>query len=215
MKKEKISNYTLLCQQWAHKFLQMDHAALLQYIPQLSRKDNMLTLSHFGVKYGVDCYTGQIHNLDQSRPVPVTEQLNIYTLFGYIQPGAKLQNCWVNFSQLRGTAPFDAAFRRGIIQPFARTFSGHIDRLHTAMQALGALPLHQSDCGYQVDAFACIPVRYLFWEGDDEFTAQANLLFDASATDFTHEESIVSIAAVGLRRLTELAGLRLDTAAIV
>ncbi len=61
----------------------------------------------------------------------------------------------------------------------------------------------------QVEAFACIPVRYLFWEGDDEFPAQANMLFDASATDYIHGESILTIGSYGLSRLAELAGLPL------
>ena len=47
-------------------------------------------------------------------------------------------------------------------------------------------------------------------EGDDEFPAQANLLFDASATDYIHGESIVTIATVGVARLIEEAGLEPD-----
>ena len=66
-----------------------------------------------------------------------------------------------------------------------------------------------SDVGYQVEAFQCIPVRFHFWDGDDEFPPQANLLFDASATDFIHVESIVTIASEGIRRLTQLANLTL------
>jgi hypothetical protein len=57
-------------------------------------------------------------------------------------------------------------------------------------------------------------MRFLFWEGDGEFPAQANILFDAGATDFTHSESIVSIAMVGLAQLAEEAGLPLDKSAI-
>lgn len=42
-----------------------------------------------------------------------------------------------------------------------------------------------------------------------EFEAQANILFDYSATDFNHVESAVSTAEMGVRRLAELAGLPL------
>ena len=59
----------------------------------------------------------------------------------------------------------------------------------------------------------CMPVKFLFWEGDDEFQAQGNLLFDASATDFIHVESIVTIAAVGLEKLAKEAGVTLDRSA--
>ena len=53
-------------------------------------------------------------------------------------------------------------------------------------------------------------MRFLFWEGDEEFPAQANLLFDRSATDYIHGESIVTLAAAGVHRLAKLAGLPLD-----
>jgi hypothetical protein len=82
------------------------------------------------------------------------------------------------------------------------------------MEAMGGKKLPYSDMGYQVDAFKCIPVRFLFWEGDDEFPPQANMLFDSSATDFIHGESIVSIAMVGLAQLAEIAGLPLDKSAL-
>ena len=42
-----------------------------------------------------------------------------------------------------------------------------------------------------------------------EFEAQANILFDYSATAFNHVESAVSTAEMGVRRLAELAGLPL------
>lgn len=63
-----------------------------------------------------------------------------------------------------------------------------------------------SDVGYELRAFACIPIRFLFWEGDEEFPAQANVLFDAGATDFIHGESVVPIASVGLDKIVRAAG---------
>ena len=47
----------------------------------------------------------------------------------------------------------------------------------------------------------------VFWDGDDEFKAQANILFDADITDFLHEETVVCIGADLVKRLCEEAGL--------
>lgn len=76
-----------------------------------------------------------------------------------------------------------------------------------AFEKLGGKKIPFSDIGYQIDAFSCIPMRFLFWDEDDEFPAQANILFDKSATDFIHVESTVTIASVGIAMLTEAAGL--------
>ena len=117
------------------------------------------------------------------------------------------------FDKLKRTAPFYQAFRKSIIEPFARTFTGHTQELERACTALGGEKLPYSDAGYEIKAFSCIPLRFLYWEGDEEFPSQGNILFDASATDFIHEESIVSIAAVGFGRLAKEAGLPLDRSA--
>lgn len=208
------SNYAKLCEDWRLRFLAMDQARLLAMLPGLSQTEEWLTLRHFGRLYGVSRSGGQIVTLPERIPADSLAALNIYTLFGFVRPGAVLQGDWVGFERLRDTAPFSAAFRRGILEPLARSFTGHLEALASALAALGGAPLGQADLSYQVPAFDCIPLRLLFWEGDEEFPAQANLLFDRSATDFIHGESIVSIAMLLLRLLAGHAGLPLDRAAL-
>ena len=64
-----------------------------------------------------------------------------------------------------------------------------------------------AESGFLLPAFDCIPVKLLFWDGDDEFPAQANVLFDRSATDFIHIESIVTIATEMLYQMADVAEL--------
>ena len=47
----------------------------------------------------------------------------------------------------------------------------------------------------------------LFWDGDDEFPAQANMLFDSNITDFMHEENVVGVASDAATFLAEAANL--------
>ena len=92
---------------------------------------------------------------------------------------------------------------------FSATFSGHEKELREAFQKLDGRELPQGDVGYEIRAFDCMPMRFFFWERDEEFEAQGNILFDYSATDFNHVESAVSIADSGIKRLAELAGVPL------
>jgi hypothetical protein len=209
MKNEKTSNYEKLCDGWRERFLQMDTAELRRRLPELREEGEYLTLFHFGKKYGASTRTGEIAALDGG-PLSLNIRLNIYTLFGYVKPDARFQNEWVSFENLRGASPFAAAFRRGELEPFARAFSGRTEQLKAAYRTLGGSPLAGPDAGWQACGFDCIPVRFLFWDGDDEFPAQANLLFDTSAVDFIHVESVVTIASVGVGRLLDAAGLAPD-----
>ena len=83
-----------------------------------------------------------------------------------------------------------------------------LEELRRACDALGGRPLPQGDAGYQILAFDCMPLQFIFWDGDDEFPAQANILFDADITDFLHEETVVCVGDELFRRLGEESGLR-------
>lgn len=188
----------------------MDQEELKKKLPELQEEENRLIIRHFGKRLGVHKEDGRIIAMDDRDPVTCYERLNVYTLFGYVSPLAHYKNDWVRFDRLKGTSPFSKAFQEGIIEPFSRMFAGHIRELSQACEKLGGKKLPWSDAGYELRAFECIPVRFLFWEGDEEFPAQGNVLFEASATDFIHGESIVTIAAIGLDRIAKLAGVPMD-----
>lgn len=204
---ERISNYEKLCDQWAVKFLNMDHKMLLEKLPELKNEGNYFTLHHFDRKYGISLRTGEICAMEDDESVTSTEKLNIYTLLWYAKPKAALTGQWVPFSGLPDARPFVPAFQKGVIEDFAAAFSGHGDALAFAAEKMGGIRLSHSDVGIQLSGFACIPVQYLFWEGDEEFKAQANILFDAGSTGFIHVESMVSIATEGMIRLMKHAGV--------
>ena len=210
---EKTNNYEKWCNQWREKFLKMDLKELQKRLPELKDEGDRLTITHFGRRLGIRKGDGQIMALDDQEPVTCYEQLNVYTLFGYVSPKAYYKDQWVRFDQLKDTAPFSGAFEEGVIKPFLRMFGGRLPEFSRACVQLDGKRLPWSDAGYELKAFACIPVRFLLWEGDEEFPAQGNLLFDASATDFIHGESVVTIAAIGLCRLAGLAGITMDRSA--
>lgn len=211
MKKEMESgNYEKWCEQWREKFKKLDIEELKVRLPELKDEGGHLTIEHFGRKFAIQKESGNIEALEDEEAVSCYEKLDIYTLFGYVSSEACFQDDWVSFDKLKDMAPFYPAFQKGIIQPFARMFHGHVKELAGAFQKLNGRKLSWSDVGYELQAFGCIPIRFLFWEGDDEFPAQANVLFDASATDFIHGESIVTIASVGLDKIVRAAGVQPD-----
>lgn len=207
---EEMSNYEKWCEQWRLKFMNMDQNVLRTRLPELTEEGEQLTLYHFSRKFGINKTDGSITVLNDHNPISCYEKLNIYTLLGYAVPFALHKENWVRFDQLKNAAPFSKAFQSGIIEPFGKTFDGHTAELEQALIRLHGHKIPYSDVGYEIKAFDCIPIKFLFWDGDDEFPAQGNLLFDASATDFIHVESVVTIAAVGLKKLAELANVPLD-----
>ena len=205
---EITSNYEKLCDQWAKTLRTADPERLTALLPELRREGRSLTAVHFGRTLRMDLDSGVITAADGS-PASIYERLNLYTLLGYCREDARQTGQWVPFRDVRGAGPFAPAFDRSVLRPFAATFTGRIDDLRAAALALGGRPLPHSDAGFLLHAFACIPMEFLFWEGDDEFPAQANILFDSGVTGFIHVESTVTLASVGLARLAQTAGISL------
>ena len=183
---EKVSNYIKLCSEWAEKFLQMDKEELKKRLPELKEEDGYLKITHFGVPFGIRLDDGRIDCLDGKGEANATEMLNIYTLLGYVKENASFMDKWVPFADLRDARPFGPAYKIGVTDVFAATFSGHAKELREAFLKLNGTELPQGDVGYQINAFECEPMRFYFWDCDDEFEAQGNILFDYSATDFNH-----------------------------
>ena len=204
-----MSNYAKLCQEWSEKFLQMNAKELMEKLPELKDEGDYLTLYLFARKLGIQKETGEIEAMEDDRLVSNNTKLNVYTLFGYCKEYAALTGRWVPFRDLRGASPFAPAFQKGILEPLAATFAGHAEELEQTCIQLGGTKLEHGDVGYELKSFDCMPVRIFFWDEDEEFSAQANILFDYSATDFIHVESTVSIAMEALYRLAEVAGLAL------
>ena len=205
----KTNNYEKWCEEWQERFLTLNQAALLEKIPGLQGDDEYLTLFYFHRRYGIRRNTGEIVPLETGGTPTLFTKLNIYTLLWYCKEDARAFGEWLPFRSLKDASPFGPAFERTVTDVFARTFSGHTGELEHACLSLGGQKLSHSDAGFELPAFACIPVRFLFWDGDDEFPAQANILFDKNAVDFIHVESLVSIASEGLTFLSEAAGLPL------
>lgn len=168
--------------------------------------DGDLPITYYGALYKIIREDARIIRADRpDDKVDFQIALGIYHLFYYSSKSPVNTGRFIPFRDVKGAAPFDPAFKKQILEPFARAFEGKKDLLIAAGKHLGFQRLAQSDAGFEASAFVCVPIRFLFWDGDDEFPAQANILFDQNITEFTHEETVVTIASDGVRCLTEAA----------
>ena len=203
----RTDNYEELYEKWRGTYLAMDREELKERF-HLRSDGGAHYITYFQREYRLDQQDGSLTlSDDPNRQAPFDTAMSIYTLFHYAKPDASVCGRFVPFREVKRAAPFAPAFQRMIVAPFCQKFSGHTDLLRQACEKLGGQPVKQGDVGYIIPAFDWMPVMMTFWDADDEFDAQATLLFDADITDFTHEESVVLIGAELVRRLGEEAGL--------
>ena len=204
MPENRQSNYDQVIENWRLKFLEMDQEELIRKF-QLEADEEFLYIIYFSKRFRIDRKNGFITE-DWKSPGFDTV-MNIYNTFYYSAAHPVASGNLVAFRQVKRVYPFEAAYRRTIISRLQELFSGKTEELRKACEALGGTLLPQGDVGYVLPVFPFLNIAVLFWDKDEEFEAQANMLFDSEITEFMHEENVVCVAADAVYYLTLAAGM--------
>lgn len=204
MPENRQSNYDQVIENWRLKFLEMDQEELIRKF-QLEADEEFLYIIYFSKKFRIDRKNGFI--TEDGKSPGFDTVMNIYNTFYYSAAHPVASGNLVAFRQVKKVYPFEAAYRRTIIFRLQELFAGKTEELRKACEALGGTLLPQGDVGYVLPVFPFLNIAVLFWDKDEEFEAQANMLFDSEITEFMHEENVVCVAADAVYYLTLAAGM--------
>ncbi len=110
---------------------------------------------------------------------------------------------FIAYQEIPRGATYLPAFNRRCTLRLARMFD-EAEQMAAACTALGGTPADsKADAAYQFEFLPDIFVQLLFWEGDDEFPAQAQILFSDNITAFFSSEDVVVISEIILRALAQ------------
>ena len=192
MPENRQSNYDQVIENWRLKFLEMDQEELIRKF-QLEADEEFLYIIYFSKRFRIDRKNGFI--TEDGKSPGFDTVMNIYNTFYYSAAHPVASGNLVAFRQVKRVYPFEAAYRRTIIFRLQELFAGKTEELRKACEALGGTLLPQGDVGYVLPVFPFLNIAVLFWDKDEEFEAQANMLFDSEITEFMHEENVVCVAA--------------------
>ena len=204
MPENRQSNYDQVIENWRLKFLEMDQEELIRKF-QLEADEEFLYIIYFSKRFRIERKNGFI--TEDGKSPGFDTVMNIYNTFYYSAAHPVASGNLVAFRQVKRVYPFEAAYRRTIIFRLQELFAGKTEELRKACEALGGTLLPQGDVGYVLPVFPFLNIAVLFWDKDEEFEAQANMLFDSEITEFMHEENVVCVAADAVYYLTLAAGM--------
>lgn len=204
MPENRQSNYDQVIENWRLKFLEMDQEELIRKF-QLEADEEFLYIIYFSKRFRIDRKNGFI--TEDGKSPGFDTVMNIYNTFYYSAAHPVASGNLVAFRQVKRVYPFEAAYRRTIIFRLQELFAGKTEELRKACEALGGTLLPQGDVGYVLPVFPFLNIAVLFWDKDEEFEAQANMLFDSEITEFMYEENVVCVAADAVYYLTLAAGM--------
>jgi hypothetical protein len=140
-----------------------------------------------------------IDEADPAADIPLQEQVLILHYLQGARPA--LKNKWIAYREIPGAAFYFGAFLKRAIEPLKKVFGQHPSVLRQAAAKLEAIALASGPCAFQFNVFPYAPIQIILWEGDEEFPAEANILFDASAGDYLSPEDAAWLASLTVYRL--------------
>lgn len=135
--------------------------------------------------------------------VPIAEQvliLHYMTAMSDVTPSGR----WIAYREIPGAAFYFSAFVKRAVDPAKKVFGGNVAALHAAAPLIGGKNIEEGDAGYEFHPLPRVPLRLIIWEGDEEFEASANILFDNSAGNFLSPEDAAWLAGMVVYRLAAL-----------
>ena len=123
--------------------------------------------------------------------------------------GTPPAGAWLAFRELPDGLFYAASFAQRTEAPLAQAFgagagAGSGDGLAgfgAAAAAAGGLPLDLADAAFAFQALPRLALAALVWDGDDEFPAQASVVFDAAAGHYLPAEDLAGLGGLLAGRL--------------
>jgi len=115
--------------------------------------------------------------------------------------GTPLTGKWVGYKDIPGGLLYASVFARRVTDPLVRKFGESAKWFREIGMALGGSNGGIGDASFVIQAFPYLPVQYVLWEGDEEFPASVQILFDASVDHYLSLEDIVVLGQVATGRL--------------
>lgn len=139
---------------------------------------------------------------DASAEIPLQEQVLILHYLQQCQP--RLTGHWIAYREIQGAGFYFGAFVKRAVEPFKKVFGANAESFERAAVKLQAKPVETGNQGYEFKVLPYAPLQIILWEGDDEFPAEANILFDDTVGDYLSPEDAAWLASLTVYRLMAL-----------
>jgi hypothetical protein len=137
------------------------------------------------------------------KEVPLQEQILI---LHYLQAelSGPPSGDWVAYREIPAAGFYFAAFLKRAVDPLKKVFGQNIPGFTAAAERLKGVPVGFGDAGFEFRVFPKVPVRLILHAGDEEFPAEAAILFDRSIAQMLSPEDIAWLAGMVVYRLISL-----------
>lgn len=162
----------------------------------LTREKNF-SVKFLGDEYSIDLKNRLVTSLDcNTTAKDFYTILILHYLFAKLKGLARLTGEWLTFRELAGIEGYAAAFRKRALEPIVRKYAGKPENILSVLDKLPSRKADFKDISIIIEAFSQVPVLLKLSFADEEFSCEANMLFDRNLTSIFCIEDIVVLAGI-------------------
>jgi len=140
---------------------------------------------------------------DADKEAPIQEQVIILHYLTGVSHSL-LSGNRIAYREIPGASFYYSAFVKRAIDPLKKVFGADIEKFKKAAGYLNGTASEPGDAGFEFAVFPKTPLQLVLWEGDDEFPAEANILFDDLTGKILSPEDAAWLAGMLVYRLIAL-----------
>lgn len=126
---------------------------------------------------------------DGAEEIPLREKVLILHYF-ISAKGTPPTDKLITFRELPEGNVYYPTFLQRTARPLMNRFGQEPQLLVEVGKKLGGYKVEHGDAAITINAFSRVPVTFILWRGDEEFTPQGNVVFDANISDYLPTEDI-------------------------
>ncbi len=186
------------------KLRQIDRAAIADRSGAEIDRDGNLRLEFMRRTYVIDQAEWTIKRADDDN-APASLIQSLILTYLYRADGAVSLDRWMGFRELPDGLFYASAFQGYTGAELVRGLNGDVMLFKQASEKLQGVPLAIGDAGYAFQVLPRVKLAVVMWAGDDEFPAQAQVLFQETAAQYLMTEALAIVGSLLIGQIVRAA----------
>jgi len=171
--------------------------ALCDYDPE----KKAYQISVWGEDYGIYPNESKIVRLQDDNP-DVGHLLKLFIIYYLLRSkDISISKEWISEKDIPGGATFFRGPHKIPTHIIEARYEDKIEEFREICERLDGVPLDMADAAYTFEITPRIPVAVQFWDKDDEFSAEAKILFDKTIAEHLAPDIIFCLTVEICRRI--------------
>ena len=207
MEDYNVSNYEKTRRRAQLEFLKYDQQHMIEQF-SLKHDDAYLYLHFVDATYRINRESGCTERLctdgNPEREAEAMEALSIWDVLCNSRPDAHISGTFGG--KMSNTFKNTRVYDSDLLTQELRFIDRNYELLEPVCAAIGTPIAGKGDLNFEFAAFDFLPVRFSYWESDDEFDACFKFYWDSNVEQFLHLETTYYVHDFIVHRLMELMG---------